>query len=122
MSTGGTVTACAVVGAMSMVGLQAVSTAELTWKDLLGGGAAGMVIFVVMIFLRSIAEMRKEHGETVAQVSQDFAETVKSVSNKFGDATKDWADSTERIIEAGRQHNQANMQMLQQLLQEMRDR
>lgn len=114
MSTGGTITACAVVGAMSMVGLQAVATADLTWKDLLGGGAAGMVIFVVMIFLRSIAEMRKEHGETVSKVSADFSEAVQA-------STKEFADSTHRIIEAGRAHNQANLAMLQQIIQDLHE-
>ncbi|MFN7318136.1 MAG: hypothetical protein ACK5S6_01385 [bacterium] len=97
-----------------MVGIQAVSHAELSWKDLLGGGAAGMVIFVVVIFLRSIAEMRKEHSDTVAKVSSDFSDAVRS-------ATKEFADSTQKIIEGARQHNQANLGMLQQIISDLRE-
>ncbi len=59
MNTGGTITACAVVGALSMLGVQATSAAEVGWKELLGSGTAGMMIFVVVLFLRSISEMRK---------------------------------------------------------------
>lgn len=114
MNTGGAVTACAVVGAMSMLGLQAVSHADIGWKDLLGGGAAGMVIFVVILFLKSISEMRKEHGDTVGKVSADFSEAVKA-------STREFADSTHKIIEAGRQHNQANLTMLQQIIQDLHE-
>lgn len=115
MNTGGLITACAAVGITSMVGVQAVSHADLSWKDVLGGGAAGMVIFVVIIFLKSIGEMRKEHGDTVGKISADFGESVKS-------ATKEFADSTQKIIEGSRQHNQANLAMLQQIIQDLHEK
>ena len=114
MNTGGTLTACAVVGIASMAGLQAVTAADLSWKDVLGGGAAGMVIFVVILFLKSISEMRREHGDTVSKVSSDFSEAVRA-------STKEFADSTHKIIEAGRQHNQANLTMLQQIIQDLHE-
>lgn len=115
MNTGGTVTACVAVGAMSMLGMQAASQADIGWKDLLGGGAAGMVIFVVIIFLKSIAEMRKEHGDTVGKISADFAEAVQT-------STKEFADSTQKIIEGSRAHNQANLAMLQQIIQDLHEK
>lgn len=108
------VASCLTVGALSMVGIQAVTHAELSWKDLLGGGAAGMVIFVVVIFLRSISEMRKEHSDTVAKVSSDFSESVRA-------ATQEFAQSTQKIIEGARQHNQANLAMLQQIISDLRE-
>lgn len=114
MNTGGTLTACAVVGIASMVGVQAVSHADLSWKDVLGGGAAGMVIFVVILFLKSISEMRKEHGETVGKISADFSEVVRA-------STKEYAESTQKIIEGSRQHNQANLAMLQQIIQDLHE-
>ncbi len=114
MSTGGTITACALVGLASMAGIQAVNHAELGWKDVIGGGAAGMVIFVVILFLKSISEMRKEHGDTVAKVSSDFSDAVRA-------ATKEFADSTQKIIEGARQHNQANLGMLQQIISDLRE-
>lgn len=108
-------TACVAVGAMSMLGMQAVSHAEIGWKDLLGGGAAGMVIFVVILFLKSISEMRKEHGETVGKISSDFSEVVRA-------STKEYADSTQKIIEGSRAHNQANLAMLQQIIQDLHEK
>lgn len=115
MNTGGTITACALVGLASMAGIQAVNHAELGWKDVLGGGAAGMVIFVVILFLKSISEMRKEHGDTVGKVSADFSEAVKA-------STKEFAESTQKIIEGSRQHNQANLAMLQQIIQDLHEK
>lgn len=115
MNTGGTITACAVVGALSMLGVQATSAAEVGWKELLGSGTAGMMIFVVVLFLRSISEMRKEHGETVAKISADFGESVRT-------ATKEFADSTQKIIEGSRQHNQANLAMLQQMMRDLNEK
>lgn len=115
MNTGGTITACAIVGALSMLGVQAATHAELGWKDLIGGGAAGMVIFVVVIFLRSIAEMRREHGDTVAKISADFGESVRA-------ATKEFAESTQKIIEGARAHNQANLAMLQQMMRDLHEK
>lgn len=97
-----------------MAGLQAVSHADLSWKDVLGGGAAGMVIFVVILFLKSISEMRKEHGETVGKISADFSEVVRA-------STKEYAESTQKIIEGSRQHNQANLAMLQQIIQDLHE-
>lgn len=94
--------------------MQAVSHADLSWKDLVGGGAAGMVIFVVILFLKSIGEMRKEHGETVSKVSSDFSEAVRA-------STKEFAESTQKIIEGSRQHNQANLTMLQQIIQDLHE-
>lgn len=115
MNTGGTITACAVVGALSMLGVQATTTADLGWKELLGSGTAGMMIFVVVLFLRSIGEMRKEHGETVAKISADFGDAVEA-------STKTFADSTRQIIESGRQHNQANIEMIQQIIQDLNEK
>lgn len=115
MNTGGTITACAVVGALSMLGVQATSAADVGWKELLGSGTAGMMIFVVVLFLRSISEMRKEHGETVAKISADFGESVRS-------ATKEFAESTQKIIEGSRSHNQANLAMLQQMMRDLHEK
>lgn len=115
MSTGGTLSTCAFVGVLSMLGAQAVTHAELGWKDLIGGGAAGMVIFVVVIFLRSIAEMRREHGDTVAKISADFGESVRA-------STKEFAESTQKIIEGARAHNQANLAMLQQMMRDLHEK
>lgn len=97
-----------------MAGLQAVSHSDLSWKDVLGGGAAGMVIFVVILFLKSISEMRKEHGETVGKISSDFSDVVRA-------STKEYAESTQKIIEGSRQHNQANLAMLQQIIQDLHE-
>lgn len=85
---------------------------EVGWKDIAQGGAATMVIVVVVIFLRTISEMRKDHSDVVNKIGTNFAEAVKS-------STKEFADSTHRIIEAGRQHNHANIQMLQQIIQDL---
>ena len=116
MNTGGIVTSCVAVGALSAFGLQSVSNnADLGWKDLIGGGAAGMVIFVVVIFLRSIAEMRREHGDTVAKISADFSDSVQA-------STKEFADSTQKIIEGARAHNQANLAMLQQMMRDLHEK
>lgn len=115
MSIGSTLTACAFVGALSAIGIQTVTHSDLGWKDLIGGGAAGMVIFVVVIFLRSIAEMRREHGDTVAKISADFGESVRA-------ATKEFAESTQKIIEGARAHNQANLAMLQQMMRDLHEK
>jgi hypothetical protein len=115
MNTGGTITACAVVGALSMLGVQTATHGDVGWKELLGSGTAGMMIFVVVLFLRSISEMRKEHGETVAKISADFGESVRS-------ATKEFADSTQKIIEGSRAHNQANLGMLQQMMRDLHEK
>lgn len=74
-----------------------------------------MVIFVVILFLKSIGEMRKEHGETVGKISADFSEVVKA-------STKEYAESTQKIIEGSRQHNQANLAMLQQIIQDLHEK
>ena len=105
---------CALAGYGSVLGMQAVNHSEIGWKDLIGGGAVGAVIFVVMIFLRNIAEMRKEHGELVKEVSSNFSSAVTS-------ATKEFAESTNKIIEGSRAHNQANMAMLQQMMRDMHE-
>jgi hypothetical protein len=103
---------CALAGYGSVLGMQAVNQAEISWKDVIGGGAVGAVIFVVMIFLRNIAEMRKEHGELVKEVSGNFSEAVTV-------ATREFAESTNKIIEGARLHNQANISMIQQMLKDM---
>jgi hypothetical protein len=114
--TGGQLTLCGLATFGSIYGMQAVTNhAEVTWKDIIGGGAVGAVIFVVMIFLKNIAEMRKEHGETVKEVSSNFSAAVTS-------ATKEFAESTNKIIEGSRQHNQANLAMLQQIIQDLHEK
>ena len=103
---------CALAGYGSVLGMQAVNHSEISWKDLIGGGAVGAVIFVVMIFLRNIAEMRKEHGDLVKEVSGNFSEAVTV-------ATREFAESTNKIIEGSRLHNQANISMIQQMMKDM---
>jgi len=98
-----------------MLGVQTATHGDVGWKELLGSGTAGMMIFVVVLFLRSISEMRKEHGETVAKISADFGESVRS-------ATKEFADSTQKIIEGSRAHNQANLGMLQQMMRDLHEK
>lgn len=105
---------CALAACGSIYGMQVANATEISWKDLLGGGAVGAVIFVVMIFLRNIAEMRKEHGETVKEVSSSFSAAVTS-------STKEFADSTQKIIEHGRAHNQANIAMIQQMMRDLNE-
>lgn len=104
-------TALAVFGGVYSV--QALTSAEISWKDLLGGSAVGAVIFTVVIFLKNIGEMRREHSDLVSKVSTDFSDAVS-------DATKQFAESTHRIIESSRAHNQANLAMVQQIINDMR--
>ena len=106
---------CAIAAACgSIYGVQAVTHADITWKDIIGGGAVGAVLFTVMVFLRNISEMRKEHGDMVKEVGQNFATAVTS-------ATKEFAESTQKIIEGGRIHNERNIEMIQQMLKDLRD-
>lgn len=113
--TTGQLTACAILSFAGFAGVAQATHMEIGWKDLAQGGAATMVIVVVVIFLRTISEMRKEHSEVVGRISTNFAEAVQS-------STKEFADSTHRIIEAGRAHNQANIQMLQQIIQDLTEK
>lgn len=104
--------AAAVFG--GVVSVQAMTGAEIGWKDLIGGSAVGAVIFTVVIFLKNIAEMRREHSELVSKVSADFSEAVS-------DATTQFAESTHRIIESSRANNQANLAMVQQIINDLRN-
>jgi hypothetical protein len=109
--------ACAYL-AMTCVGAAGfaqVAAGDVGWKDIASGGAASLVIIVVVIFLRTQSEMRREHGETVGQISKDFSEAVKA-------NTREFAESTNKIIEGSRAHNQANLAMLQQILTDLYER
>jgi hypothetical protein len=108
------VTAYAVAAFGSVYSVQALTSADISWKDLLGGSAVGAVIFTVVIFLKNIGEMRREHSDLVSKVSTDFSDAVS-------DATKQFAESTHRIIESSRAHNQANLAMVQQIINDMRN-
>jgi hypothetical protein len=87
---------------------------DTSWRDLASGGAAMLVIFVVVLFLRNQNEMRKEHSDTVIKLGSDFSDAIKASSREF-------AESTQKLIEGSRQHNQANMAMLQSIIQDLKD-
>ena len=113
--TGGQFTFCILAACGSVYGMQAVNQqAEIGWKDLIGGGAVGAVLFTVMVFLRNISEIRREHGEMVKDIGGKFASAVT-------EATKVFAESTHRTIESGRQHNERNIEMMQQIINDMRN-
>jgi hypothetical protein len=76
----------------SLAGIGQAVGADLDWKDLASGGSATMVIIVVVLMLRAQSEMRQEHADVVRKISTDFSETVK-----------------------------ANMAMLQQIIQDLRE-
>ena len=114
--TGGQFTFCILAACGSVYGMQAVNNhAEIGWKDLIGGGAVGAVLFTVMVFLRNISEIRREHGEMVKDIGGKFASAVT-------EATKVFAESTHRTIESGRQHNERNIEMMQQIINDLNEK
>lgn len=115
MMTTGQVLALAALSFAGYAGVAQATVADIGWKDIASGGAATMVILVVVIFLRTQGEMRKEHSETVGRISADFSESVRSITQQF-------AEGTQKIIEGSRQHNQANLAMLQQIINDLHDK
>lgn len=113
MTTGELLTSCLAVGVVSALGAQAVTPTDLNWKDLLGSGTVGAMLFVIVLFLRSISEMRKEHSDTVTKISADFCDSVEASNKTF-------ADSTRQIIETSRSSNQADIQLIQKIIENLK--
>lgn len=105
---------CLLAAGGSIYGMQAVNHQDVGWKDIIGGGAVGAVLFTVMVFLKNISEIRKEHGEMVKDIGGKFADAVT-------ESTKVFAESTHKTIESGRLHNERNIEMMQQIIQDLRD-
>tara|TARA_R110002126_G_scaffold291760_1_gene457023 strand:- start:6828 stop:7121 length:294 start_codon:yes stop_codon:yes gene_type:complete len=64
------------------------AAAALPWAEILGGGAAGVAVFMCYLFLRHMSEARKEANVVIEKVSTDFASTVRDNSEKFSETTQ----------------------------------
>jgi hypothetical protein len=103
----------------SVIGLSEVAGLNLDWKDLASGGSATMVVVIVILFLRAQAEMRQEHAATVSKISHDFGEAMKAATDQMRLASEQFAASTTIILKESRQHSEASMTVLQEIIQDI---
>ena len=61
-------------------GAVAQGVTEGNWKDFVAGGAAAAVIFVVIVFLRHITEMRKEHSANLADEQKKHVDAIQAIT------------------------------------------
>jgi hypothetical protein len=72
---------------------------SIGWKDLVAGGSAGAVIFVVIVFLRHIETGRKETTEAHKEVSTQFASAMQSTSKDFSGTVAEMAKQSREAHE-----------------------
>lgn len=91
----------------------------LPWEQLASGGAAILVICVVWMFLRYLADQRKEHNAAMSAISKDFATTVENSNRAFSEAmersAKHYTEGTQMILQDSRQRDIAMHQLLRDL-------
>ena len=89
--------------------------AQMDIGQLLQGGAAGIVVLVVVLFLRHLTEQRKGHESYMARRDTDWSDRLETITDKcydshertqtmVVDSIKDFQSQTTREHEAiGRQ-------------------
>ena len=98
MTTGQLLAATVALGLVGAGGLAQVSGADVSWKDVASSGAAGIVIVVVVVFLRHMGEARKEQHEHVQRMTTTFAESVESSTKLFAETAKSQMQALQEIV------------------------
>lgn len=63
---------------------------------LIGAGAAGLVIFVVLVFLKRDERVQTLHSDTVKDIATNFSETAVAITKNFAETTKAADERAER--------------------------
>lgn len=105
-----------------IAGAVADVTTDLSWKDISAGGAAVMVIGVVVIFLRNNDATRRENSETTKDIAAKFADTVRHGQEQARVLAEQFGETTAIVLKESRERESANIQQVASLIKEIHQR
>lgn len=118
-----------------MIHMIQATAVDVPWSTLTGASAAVLVIGVVVIFLRHLADLRKEeaeqrihdsriqeasrtqHNETVRSMATEFAGAVKNCNETIKSAHDTFAETSLTILKESRAAHQKCEDTIYTLLQ-----
>lgn len=72
---------------------------EPAWQALVNAGAAGLVLFTVVLFMRFMREERQERKAERDAEREQFTQALKDQRGDFTAALKDHGERTEKALE-----------------------